>query len=81
MLIGEIGGIDEIEAGDYIRDHVSKPVYAYIAGHSAPVGVRMGHAGAILGTNQLESASAKTKYLADCGASTANSITELIGQI
>lgn len=81
VMIGEIGGIDEIEAGDYIRDHVSKPVYAYIAGHSAPMGVRMGHAGAILGTNQLESASAKTNYLADCGATVADSLTELIAKI
>ncbi len=81
VMIGEIGGVDEIAAGDYIRDHMTKPVYAYIAGHSAPVGVQMGHAGAILGTNKLESASAKTKYLADCGATVADSITQLISKI
>ena len=81
VMIGEIGGVDEIAAGNYIRDHMTKPVYAYVAGHSAPVGVQMGHAGAILGTNKLESASAKTSYLAECGVTVANSITELITKI
>lgn len=81
VMIGEIGGVDEIAAGDYIRDHMSKPVYAYIAGHSAPVGVQMGHAGAILGTNELEGAAAKTKHLENCGATVASSITELIESI
>ena len=81
VMIGEIGGVDEIIAADYIRDHVTKPVYAYVAGHSAPVGVQMGHAGAILGTNELETAGAKTDYLAVCGVTVANSITELVYKI
>jgi len=81
VMIGEIGGVDEIAAGRYIREHITKPVYAYIAGHSAPVGVQMGHAGAILGTNTLESASAKTQYLAKAGATVADSITDLISKI
>ncbi len=81
VLIGEIGGMDEISAADYIRDHVTKPVYAYVAGHSAPVGVQMGHAGAILGTNNLESSSAKTKHLATSGAIVADSITQLISKV
>lgn len=81
VMIGEIGGVDEIAAGDHIREHITKPVYTYIAGHSAPVGVQMGHAGAILGTDKLESAAAKTSYLADCGATVADSITELISKI
>lgn len=81
VMIGEIGGVDEIAAADYIREHVTKPVYAYIAGHSAPVGVQMGHAGAILGTNSQESASAKTDYLAKAGAITADSITELVKRV
>ena len=78
VMIGEIGGTDEIAAADYIKDHVTKPVYAYVAGHSAPVGVQMGHAGAILGGNDQESASAKTAYLEKSGAITADSITELV---
>ncbi len=78
VMIGEIGGTDEIAAADYIKAQVTKPVFAYVAGHSAPAGVQMGHAGAILGSNSLESASAKTVYLAQKGVVTANSITELI---
>ena len=48
ILVGEIGGSAEEAAAEYIRDHVSKPVVAYIAGVTAPPGKRMGHAGAII---------------------------------
>lgn len=81
VLIGEIGGTDEITAADYIKQQLTKPVYAYVAGHSAPAGVQMGHAGAILGTNTLESADAKTSYLESCGAIVSHSIVELIAKI
>ena len=81
VMIGEIGGISEITATDYIKQSINKPVYAYIAGHSAPAGIQMGHAGAILGTNTLESAAAKTAYLQQAGAITANSISQLIQKI
>jgi succinyl-CoA synthetase alpha subunit len=81
IMIGEIGGVDEIAAGDHIREYVTKPVYGYIAGHSAPAGIQMGHAGAILGTNALESAGAKTEYLEKCGVTTATSIKELIARL
>ena len=80
ILIGEIGGQDEIIAADFIQQSVTKPVFAYIAGHHAPVGVQLGHAGAILGS-AAESASAKTAKLAEAGATTATSITELITKI
>ena len=48
LCIGEIGGTAEIEAAAYIKDHVSKPCAAFIAGATAPPGKRMGHAGAII---------------------------------
>jgi succinyl-CoA synthetase alpha subunit len=48
VLIGEIGGTDEQKAADFIRDHMSKPVVAFIAGQRAPEGKTMGHAGAII---------------------------------
>ena len=81
VMIGEIGGISEITAADYIKQSINKPVYAYISGHSAPAGIQMGHAGAILGTNALESAAAKTAYLQQAGAITANSISQLVQKI
>jgi len=48
LMIGEIGGTAEEEAAAYIRDHVTKPVAAFVAGRTAPKGKRMGHAGAII---------------------------------
>lgn len=80
VMIGEIGGQEEIDAAVFIKERVTKPVYAYIAGHHAPKGVQLGHAGAILGSEH-ESAAAKTRVLALSGAKTATSITELVSLV
>jgi len=48
VIIGEIGGDLEIQAAHYIKEHMKKPVVAFIAGQTAPKGKRMGHAGAII---------------------------------
>ncbi|KAB7615978.1 succinate--CoA ligase subunit alpha [Amylibacter sp. SFDW26] len=69
-LIGEIGGPQEAEAAEYIRDHMKKPVVAYIAGLTAPKGRTMGHAGAIISAFG-ESASEKVEILSAAGVTVA----------
>ncbi|MEO5949575.1 MAG: succinate--CoA ligase subunit alpha [Candidatus Saccharimonas sp.] len=81
VMIGEIGGTDESIAANYIREHVTKPVYAYVSGHHAPVGVQMGHAGAILGSNTDETADAKTSHLRECGVTVSDDLPSLISLI
>ena len=76
ILVGEIGGTREEEAADYIKQHVTKPVAAYIAGQTAPKGKRMGHAGAIIAAGN-GSADMKIRALADAGVSIAESPTDM----
>lgn len=69
-MIGEIGGPQEAEAAEYIRDHITKPVVAYIAGLTAPKGRTMGHAGAIISAFG-ESAAEKVDILTAAGVTVA----------
>jgi len=66
VMIGEIGGPQEAEAAEFVREHMSKPVIAYVAGLSAPKGRKMGHAGAIISAFG-ESASEKVEILREVG--------------
>ena len=66
VMIGEIGGPQEAQAAEFARDHMNKPVLAYIAGLTAPKGRTMGHAGAIV-TSAGESAAEKVEILREAG--------------
>ena len=76
VMIGEIGGPQEAEAAEYIRDHMTKPVIAYVAGLSAPKGRKMGHAGAIISAFG-EGASEKVELLRDVGVAIAPTPAEI----
>ena len=72
LMVGEIGGEEEEEAAEFIRDHVTKPVVAYIAGLTAPPGRRMGHAGAVIAGSR-GTAHAKKAALATAGVTVVES--------
>jgi succinyl-CoA synthetase alpha subunit len=76
VMIGEIGGTDEIKAAEFIKAHVKKPVAAFIAGRTAPPGRRMGHAGAIIGGAD-DTADAKISALQAAGVSVALSPADM----
>lgn len=77
IMIGEIGGTDEVEAGRWIQANMpNKPVVAFIAGRTAPPGRRMGHAGAIIGGAD-DTAQAKMDALRACGITVAESPADL----
>ena len=75
-MAGEIGGSAEEEAAEYIAEHVSKPVVAYIAGFTAPPGKTMGHAGAIV-SGTSGTAKAKQEALEARGVRVGQTPTEV----
>jgi malate-CoA ligase subunit alpha len=87
LMIGEIGGPQEVEAGIFAKENISKPLIAYIAGLTAPEGRRMGHAGAII-SSAGESAAEKVAMLRDLGvticatpAAMGTTVAEVLGRL
>ncbi len=78
VMIGEIGGSEEELAAEYIKEYITKPVVALIAGKNAPKGRSMGHAGAIVAADGTGSAENKEKKLKEAGVLIAASTQNII---
>ena len=80
VLVGEIGGDEEERTAAFIQQHIKKPVFAFIVGHTAPEGKRMGHAGAIV-SGGAGTAASKLKAFSHAGVPVANTIDELAATV
>ncbi|MBM3380374.1 MAG: succinate--CoA ligase subunit alpha [Betaproteobacteria bacterium] len=76
IMIGEIGGPDEVNAARWAKDHMKKPIVGFIAGVTAPAGKRMGHAGALISGGD-DTAQAKLDILEACGIRTTKNPSEM----
>lgn len=76
VLVGEIGGDEEERTAEYIGEHMTKPVFAYIVGQTAPEGKRMGHAGAIV-SGGAGTAESKITALGAVGVPVARTLAEV----
>ena len=76
IMIGEIGGPDEVNAARWAKDNMKKPVVGFIAGVTAPPGKRMGHAGALISGGD-DTADAKLKIMEACGIKTTRDPSEM----
>lgn len=80
VMIGEIGGTDEEAGAAYIKEHMTKPVVAFISGRTAPPGKRMGHAGAII-SGGLGTPQSKVSALSDAGVPVADRTSDIPGLV
>lgn len=76
IMIGEIGGPDEVQAAEWAKDNMTKPIVGFIAGVTAPAGKRMGHAGALISGGD-DTADAKLKVMDACGIRTTRNPSEM----
>ncbi|PLC49439.1 succinate--CoA ligase subunit alpha [Pollutimonas subterranea] len=76
VMIGEIGGPDEVNAAEWAKDNMTKPVVGFIAGVTAPAGKRMGHAGALI-SGGADTADAKLEIMEACGIRTTRDPSEM----
>ena len=81
VIVGEIGGSDEEIAAKYIKEHMKKPVIAFIAGDAAPEGKVMGHAGAIISPGGEGGVKYKRKILQDAGVHMIDKLSEIADMV
>ena len=79
VIVGEVGGIQEEKAAEYIDRWMTKPVVAYIAGHNSPEGKRMGHAGAIIQGDGKGTPQSKMAALREVGVDIAEFPADVVG--